>query len=219
LAYVHPNESPPSPPTYEARSINGPAFNNNGGTVILGDQQPKIAIPVISGNYALCTSASEDNVSKYWLDFLYDVYKNKGKLVFLNVEVYLLCGAAGQPSFQFPRSVTDGTVTYRFGYESLPRRAVDSFLGPDRKHSDETANYMIADNGTNLRINPDTTGRNSLSVLKLNGEGLEDVIYGPYVVKESGDDGEVTLDLYPPTLDAAEQAQVSQIDASLKQRH
>lgn len=70
---------------------------------------------------------------------------------------------------------------------------------------------IIPDNGAFISVRGDLDGRNAFSRLHINAEGLEDIIYGPFLIKRGGEDGFVTFELSPPVLDSLSEDIVARI--------
>lgn len=203
----------PEQPSQQAITEVGPAVNNVGGSVTLninGSEAAGRQLVLVRGDYSICGAQSDyPSADARFLDFLYDVWKNRDKVLFLDVDVLSYCASQyGTGHALFERSATKVSLTYRF--ERLD--AVDG----DRDLRSPVVRYMVPDNGTNVTIKADATGVNQFSTLNIYDEGMDDVLYGPYIVKQSGEDAETTLTLYPASLNADEYARAKVIDTRLK---
>lgn len=200
-------------PSQQAITGAGPAVSNVGGTVTLninGGGGSGRQMIVVRGNYSICGAQSDyPNSDARFLDFLYDVWTNRDKVLFLDVDVLSYCASQyGTGRALFERTATKASLTYRF--ERLD--AVDG----GRDLNSPAVRYMVPDNGTNVTIEADATGVNQFSTLNIYDEGMEDMLYGPYIVKQSGEDAETTLTLYPALLNAEEYAQARAIATRVK---
>lgn len=211
-------------PSQKAISQFGPAINNDNGnlTVNVGRSSlPARPIALVTGDYTICPPSRDiANANPRFLDFLYDVYTNRDKLLFLKVDVVVDCDSqyGGSRTTRFFRHATKTTVTYGFG---IPQMSHDnsfndkmsdavSLDGP-RSRDSGGARYMLGDNGTTVTILADTSGANQFTRLDLYNEGVEDDIYGPFLVKQDGEDGEIVLKLYPAPLIGDEWEQIKAI--------
>lgn len=200
-------------PSQQAITGAGPAVNNVGGTVTLningGDTSGRQLV-VVRGDYSICGAQSHyPSSDARFLDFLYDIWTNRDKVLFLDVDVLSYCASQyGTGHALFKRTATKATLTYRFEHLDAVDGARD--LGAP------AVRYMVPDNGTSVTIEADATGVNQFSTLNIYDEGMEDQLYGPYIVKQSGEDGETTLTLYPALLNAEEYAQAKALDTRLK---
>ncbi|MHC8376423.1 hypothetical protein ACYZT3_10315 [Pseudomonas sp. MDT1-16] len=189
----------------QAISGTGPAIATGSGNVtIINSPSPSFSMPVIRGYYTLCPGFPARGTSPKWGEFLKDVYENMQRVVFVDVQVYLLCdeGASNVENEKtFPRFEMKDGVSYGFGGEFY-RMASPS----DQKIYDE----MLAPGVTNIRIHKDKQGNNSYTNF-VTSEGMIDIIYGPFQIKVSEQDSIVDMDLYAPVLDSAMQNEVSRI--------
>jgi hypothetical protein len=174
------------------------------------------SMPVISGDYTLCSHDESHPYSPKWLNFLYDVYTNAGKSVFFDVRVDVECLVGKTDSWQsLGRQVGSGQVQYSFQNLGL-------FTTPEQLQTNRQVDFprdinrlrdMLPDNGSFISIRQDFDGRNAYSRLHLEAEGMEDHIYGPFLIKIRGEDGFIQFELYPSHLDSAAEAVVAQIAA------
>ena len=203
---------------------NGMAISNDSGTVIISNGVP-LEVPTIKGYYTLCPSHPVRGLTGKWHDFLYDISTNRNKLVFLDVSVYLYCEGGGIETEKFVRSTTDHSVSYVFGraapFDSALKKANASTSGPHKSlvtgnRDQSQLMNMIPDNGTDITVFDDRSGTNSYTRLRINNEGLEDTIWGPYLIKVRGEDGTLSFELTAPVLDSVSQAKVAAIADDIK---
>lgn len=171
---------------------------------------PDETMPVISGSYTLCPEDNPDQNPNF-ADLLYDIGQHKGKVVFLDVNVGIACamGAKQDWSVPFGRDADERSLTYHFN-PGASRATLDG----DRERAQLAR--LLPDNGTLLRILDDNGGRNAITALGINVEGVDDTLYGPYLIKARGEDASLTLELSAPVLDTPMQARAATID---RQRH
>jgi len=176
-------------------------------------------MPLIEGHYTLCPVDPLFKSSPAWLNFAYDIDANVGRTVFLDVAVQIECLTGrvdGEPAQEryFGREVRGDTLVYTV--HTLPlfaesrQHEIAAMLDGPRDIS--RLPEVILDNGASIRIRGDRDGRNALSRLQINVEGMNDIIYGPYIVKRSVEDAAVDFELSPAFLDSAAEAAASVVD-------
>ncbi|WP_167313461.1 hypothetical protein [Ralstonia insidiosa] len=173
----------------------------------------KAGMPVIAGWYTFC-SQDKTGASPKLLDLLYDIQQNAGKVVFFDVQVDVACvmetpfdaGAA------FSRKAGERSLTYSFS----PGKFAQEDLASTRPGVKDP---LVPDNGTLLTVLDDSDGRNALTRLAINAEGVDDVLYGPYLIKASGEDAVLTLTLSAPTLDSTMQEAATTTASQLRKAH
>lgn len=175
-------------------------------TVPTAEQMPDVKMPVISGWYTFCPQ-DESGASPRLLNLLYDIGQNAGKVAFFDVQIQVDCvmGTASDPSAPIARTVEEHLLTYRFGAGSTSRLPLDD--GRDNAKLDR----FLPENGTSISVRDDRDGHNALTRLGINLEGVDDELYGPYLIKVRGEDASLSLDLSAPILDTAMQAVASTI--------
>ncbi|MFJ1300666.1 hypothetical protein ACILG0_11910 [Pseudomonadota bacterium AL_CKDN230030165-1A_HGKHYDSX7] len=175
------------------------------------ERTPDATMPVITGWYTFCPQ-DDSGASPKLSNLLYDIGQNAGKIAFFDVQIQVDCvmGSTSDPSAPIVRKVEEHSLTYSFYPVSTNRATVDG--GRDRANLDR----FLPDNGTSVRWLDDRNGRNALTSLGINLEGVNDALYGPYLIKARGDDASLSLELSAPTLDTAMQAAASVI---AEQRH
>ncbi len=164
------------------------------------------AMPVITGWYTFCPPDGSEASPKL-IDFPYDIAQNAGKVAFLDVQVRVDCviePAAGQHA-TVTRTAEERSLTYSF----FPEGIAGTEGGGGRDHAQLVE--LIPDNGASVRILDDWEGRNVFTSLRVHVEGINDIIYGPYLIKAKEDDAFLSLQLSPPMLDAVMQAAASAI--------
>lgn len=164
-------------------------------------QTSDTTMPVISGWYTFCPQ-DDSGASPKLLNLLYDIGQHAGKVAFLDVQVDVDCvmGTSSDPSAPVVRTVEEHSLSYRFVPESSSRTTVD-----DGRDSANLYRFL-PENGTLIRVLDDTDGRNALTSLGINLEGVDDILYGPYLIKARGEDASMSLELSAPTLDTVMQA-------------
>lgn len=177
-------------------------------------QVPDTTMPVITGWYTFCPQ-DDSGASPRLLNLLYDIGQNTGKVSFFDVQIQVDCvmGTTFDPFEPIARTSDEHSLTYHFASSSTDRAKVDG--GRDSAN----LGRLLPDNGTSVRVFDDRDGRNALSRLGINIEGLEDQLYGPYQIKERGDDASLSLELSAPTLDTAMHAAASVIAKQLRVKH
>lgn len=163
-----------------------------------------IEMPVISGWYTFCPSSAGQASAKL-LDFLYDVRANAGKVVFFDVQVDIDCVLGKQPDYTatFSRLEEADNVSYllhvplvKRGDLVTPGQWIDGGRDPSILRA------MYSDNGSAIVIHNGNDSRNPLSRFQPHVEGSDDILFGPYAIKESSDDDAITFDLNAPFLDS-----------------
>lgn len=180
----------------------------------ISEQVPDVTMPVITGWYTFCPE--DDSVaSPRLLNLLYDIGQNTGKVSFFDVRVQIDCvmGTTFDPSEPITRTVDEHSLTYHFASMGTDRANVDG--GRDSANFDR----LLPDNGTSVRVFDDRDGRNALTRLGVNLEGVEDQLYGPYLIKGRGEDASLSLELSAPTLDTAMHAAASVIAEQRRVKH
>lgn len=185
-----------------------------GDTVPISGQTPDAKMPVITGWYTFCPQ-DDSGASPRLLNLLYDIGQNAGKVAFFDVQVQVDCvmGTTFDPSAAIARTAEKHSLTYSFTPFSTSRTTVDG--GRD------SANLLqfLPENGTLVTLLDDRDGRNALTRLDINLEGVNDVLYGPYLIKARGEDASLSLELSAPTLDTAMQAAASAIVQQRRAAH
>lgn len=175
---------------------------------------PRPAMSVIEGHYTLCPTEAMSTGSTRWLNFLYDVDANAGKTVFVDVSVDVGC-LVGQsdPERSLGREAKNGQVEYAFRHLPLFDKSEQRYIAGllDGPRDIKRLPDIIPDNGVYISVRQDQDGRNAHSRLQVNSEGLDDIIYGPFLIKKGGEDGFVTFELSPPILDSVSEDAVSRI--------
>ena len=174
----------------------------------------KVTMPVITGWYTFCPQ-DKTGASPKLLDLLYDVRQNAGRIVFFDVQVDVACvmETPFEPGATFSRKVEERSLTYSF---SLGKRSEEDFAST---HPGMKLDELIPDNGTLLTVLDDSDGRNAFTRLAINAEGADDVLYGPYLIKASGEDAFLTLTLSAPTLDSTMQDAATTTASQLRKAH
>lgn len=176
--------------------------------------QVRPAMSVIEGHYTLCPNSAPSSDSTRWLNFLYDVDANAGKTVFLRVSVHVEC-LVGKSDLErsLGRKVEEGKIEYSFRELPLFAKSQQKYIAGllDGPRDIKRLTAIIPDNGAYISVRGDQEGRNAYSRLQINAEGLDDVIYGPFLIKKGGEDGFVTFELSPPILDNVTEDAVSRI--------
>lgn len=185
-----------------------------GGSVPSSGQTPDATIPVITGWYTFCPQ-DDSGASPRLLDLLYDIGQHAGKVAFFDVQVRVDCfmGATSDQSAPVARTADEHSLTYRFSPESASRTTVDG--GRDSANLDR----FLPENGSSVSVLDDRDGRNALTRLAINSEGVDDELYGPYLIKARGEDARLSLELSAPTLDTAMQAAASAIAQQRRAAH
>ncbi|MDV2119466.1 hypothetical protein RZ023_07415 [Burkholderia pseudomallei] len=170
-------------------------------------------MPVISGWYTFCPSSAGQASAKL-LDFLYDVRANAGKVAFFDMQVDIDCVLGKQPDYAatFSRLEEADNVSYllhvplvRRGDLVAPRRWIDGGRDPS------VLRAMYSDNGSAIVMHSGNDGRDPLSRFQPHVEGSDDILFGPYAIKESSGDDAITFDLNAPFLDSAAMQQATAI--------
>ncbi|KDB07846.1 hypothetical protein LIG30_3048 [Burkholderia sp. lig30] len=171
-------------------------------------------MPVITGWYTFCPQ-DDSGASPRLLDLLYDIGQHAGKVAFFDVQVQVDCvmGTTSDPSAPIARTAEEHSLIYRFGPESASRTTVDG--GRDSAN----LNRFLPENGASVSVLDDRDGRNALTRLAINSEGVDDELYGPYLIKARGEDASLSLELSAPTLDTAMQAAASAIAQQRRAAH
>jgi len=176
-------------------------------------QTPQV-MPVITGWYTFCPQDGS-GASPRLLDLLYDIGLHAGKVAFLDVQVRVDCvmGTAFAPSAPFARTAGEGSLTYRFSHDSARRRTVDG--GRESAKLDR----FLPENGSSISVLDDRDGRNALTRVGINSEGVDDELYGPYLIKARGEDASLSLELTAPTLDSTMQEAATAIASQRRAAH
>ncbi|ASL48912.1 hypothetical protein bAD24_p01055 (plasmid) [Burkholderia sp. AD24] len=179
--------------------------------------QASADMPVITGWYTFCPQ-DNSGASPRLLDLLYDIGQNAGKVAFFDIQVGVDCvmGTASDPSdlsAPFARTAGEHSLTYRFSPDSASRNTIDG--GRDSAKLDR----FLPANGSLVSVLDDRDGRNALTRLDINSEGVDDALYGPYLIKARGEDASLSLELSAPTLDTAMQAAAATIAAQRRVAH
>lgn len=170
-------------------------------------------MPVISGRYTFCPS-TDDESSQKLLNFLYDVRANAGKVVFFDVQMNIECILGKKPSYQamFDRREITSGVGYFFqvplievGDLTTPRKWIDG------RRNLATLRDMYSDNGSVIALHSGDDSRNPISHFQPHVEGVVDILFGPYAIKESEDDAIISFDLNAQFLDTAALQQATAI--------
>ncbi len=176
-----------------------------------------VKVPIVTGNYSLCNG---NKLGAEWPRFLRDVRENTGKIAFFNVRVLVDC-LVGKPAkeFDWQRSTEKEMVTYAFHQSDDFVKAAIRANANSRRGQGASISFeeLIPDNGAYISARDDVDGRNAISKVQIDIEGMEDFIYGPFLVKSVGEDGFVTYKLTPPVMDAPTAAQVQQIHSRYQQ--
>ncbi len=185
-----------------------------GDTIPSSGQMPDATMPVITGWYTFCPH-DDSGASPRLLNLLYDIGQNAGKVAFFDVQVQVDCVMAIKfdPSAPMARTVSEHSLTYHFNSASTSGTTVDG--GRDSRNLDQ----FLPDNGTSVRVLEDRDGRNAMTRLGINLEGVDDELYGPYLIKARGEDASLSLELSAPTLDTAMQAAASAIAQQRRVAH
>ncbi len=177
-----------------------------------------VEMPVISGWYTFCPTVADQGSPKL-LDFLYDVRANAGKVAFFDVQVDIECVLGRQPDYEaaFSRLEDAGEVLYLFrvplvmnGDSVTPRQWISG------KRDPSVLRTMYSDNGSAIAIHNGNDSRNPLSRFQPHVEGSNDILFGPYAIKESSDDDAITFDLNASFLDSAALQQATTIAEELR---
>lgn len=177
-----------------------------------------IEMPVISGWYTFCPTAA-DQGSPRLLDFLYDVQANAGKVAFFDVQVGIECVLGGQPDYEaaFSRLEEAGEVLYLFRVPLvMDGDSVTPWQWISGKRDPSVLRAMYSDNGSAIAIHNGNDSRNPLSHFRPHVEGSNDILFGPYAIKESSDDDAITFDLNASFLDSAALQQAITIGEELR---
>ena len=175
--------------------------------------QEQINIPIIQGNYPLCPLVAGQPENPRWINFLYDVDENVGKTAFINVVVTVDCQVSKEDNWDnaYGRQEEGKDIRYAFRNIFGPQ--------PDRRfHLDgqrDPKRLLVPDNGAYISIRADKEGRNAFSRLRTSVEGLEDQIYGPFLIKKSGEDGSIDYALSAPNMDSPQTIAISRIAEQL----
>lgn len=174
----------------------------------------KVVMPVITGWYTFCPR-DKTGASPKLLDLLYDIRQNAGKIVFFDVQVDVACvmETPFEPGAAFSRKAEKRSLTYSF---SLGKCAEEDIAST---HPGVKLDQLIPDNGTFVTVVDDSDGRNAFTRLAINAEGADDVLYGPYLIKASGEDAFLTLTLSAPTLDSTMQDAATTTASQLRKAH
>ena len=161
-------------------------------------------MPVITGWYTFCPS-SDDQGSTKLLDFLYDVRANAGQVAFFDVQVGIDCVLSSEPDYGAPfyRIEDPGFVSYFMRIPLLDRENLaeaKQWISGNRDPA--ILHAMQSDNGSAIAIHNGDDSRNPLSRFQPHVEGSADVLFGPYLIKESNDDDAITFDLNASFLDS-----------------
>lgn len=185
-----------------------------GYTVSNSGQTPDATMPIITGWYTFCPQ-DDSGASPRLLNLLYDIGQNAGKVAFFDVQVQVDCvmGDTSDPSAPIGRMAEEHSLTYRFDPVSTSLATVDG--GRDSANLDR----FVPANGTLVSVLDDRDGRNALTRLSVNLEGVNDALYGPYLIKARGEDASLSLDLSAPILDTAMQAAASAIAQQRRTKH
>ncbi len=176
------------------------------------EAKPEAKMPIISGWYTFCPSSGGESNLKL-LDFLYDVRANAGKVAFFDVQIDIDCVLNSNPDYRatFNRVEEGGDVHY-FMQVPLIQDGVGEagkWISGDRDHS--ILRDMYSDNGSAIAIHKGDDSRNLVSRFQPHVEGSNDILFGPYAIKESSDDDAITFDLNAPFLEAAASQQAAEI--------
>lgn len=176
---------------------------------VLGD----VKVPIVTGEYSLCNGIK---LGAEWPRFLRNVQENAGKIAFFDVRVSVDC-LVGKPATEFGwrRRAEEGGVTYAFHQsDDFVKASIRADTALRRGHGTSISfGDLIPDNGAYISARDDLDGRNAISKVQVDIEGMEDFIYGPFLVKSVGDDGFITYKLTPPVMDAPTAAEVRLIDS------
>lgn len=185
-----------------------------GYTVSTSGQMPDATMPVITGWYTFCPQ-DDSGASPRLLNLLYDIGQNVGKVAFFDVQVQVDCvmGTASGPPAPIARTVEEYSLTYRFDPVSTSRTALDG------GRASANLDRFLPDNGTLVSVRDDRDGHNALTSLGINLEGVNDALYGPYLIKARGEDASLSLELSAPALDTAMQAAASTIAQQRRAAH
>jgi hypothetical protein len=186
-------------------------------TTVTAEAKPSVTMPIISGWYTFCPSAAGESNPKL-LDFLYDVRANAGKVAFFDVQVDIDCVLSRPPAYEAPFNRIDkgGDVTYlmRVPLISDGDGAAENWISGARDHS--ILRSMYTDNGSAIAIHSGNDDRNLLSRFQPHVEGSDDVLFGPYAIKEISDDDAITFDLNAPFLDEVALKQATEISEQIR---
>lgn len=162
-------------------------------------QTSGMTMPVITGWYTFCQQ-EDSGASPRLLNLLYDIGQNAGKVVFFDVQVQVDCvmGTLSDASVAIQRTVGEQSLTYNFAPDSASRTS-----NIDGERDVANMDRFLPNNGTSITVLDDREGRNALTRLGINLEGVDDELYGPYLIKARGDDASLSLELSAPTLDTA----------------
>lgn len=171
-------------------------------------------MPVTAGWYTFCPQDGT-GASPKLLDLLYDIRQNAGKVAFFDVQVDVACvmGTAFDPAAAVSRKAEERSLTYSFGPGQAGQNDTDGERPPMRP------GQLVAENGAFVTVLDDRDVRNALTRLGINAEGVDDELYGPYLIKADGEDAALTLTLSAPTLDSTMQDAATAIAAQRRAAH
>lgn len=183
------------------------------------------SMSVISGWYTFCPKTSQPEADSKLLNFLYDVQQNAGKTAFFDVQIDIDCVMGGQRAptddrDPFARRVNGTAVEYGYHLPAVGRSDVARarrWLSGNRDLG--MVHDLYSDNGSYIVVHEDADNRNAFSKLSLENEGADDIIFGPYSIKASTNDENLTYDLSAPTLDTRAEVKARKISQELKQGH
>lgn len=223
LLYQDPtvDSAPPS-----GSQVSGSRTANNPPKAIPSQADPSITpavagveMPVISGWYTFCPTAADQGSSPKLLDFLYDVRAHAGKVAFFDVQVDIDCVFGKQPDYEatFSRLDEAGEVLYLM---RVPLIMDGDLVTPQQwlsgKRDPSALRSMYSDNGSAIAIHNGNDSRNPISRFQPHVEGSNDILFGPYAIKESSDDAAITFDLNASFLDSAALQQATIIAEELR---
>jgi len=173
-----------------------------------------LGMPVITGWYTFCPQ-DKTGATPRLVDLLYDIRQNAGKVAFFDVQVDVACvmETTSDPDAAVSRTVGDRSLSYSFSPGKFTKDDVDASRPTVKLY------HLIPDNGTVVTVLDDSSGRNALTRLSINGEGVDDELYGPYLIKATGEDAALTLTLTAPMLDSTMQDAATNIASQRRKAH
>jgi hypothetical protein len=170
-----------------------------------------VGMPLVTGWYTFCPQ-DKTGASPKLLDLFHDIRQNAGKVAFFDVQVDVDCVMERpfDPVAAFSRKAGERSLTYSFNDGNLAQNTIGSSRLAAR------LDQLVPDNGAFITILDDRDGHNALTRLAINSEGVDDEVYGPYLIKTSSEDAALTLTLSAPTLDSTMQDMATAI--ALKRR-
>ncbi len=177
-----------------------------------------IAMPVIKGRYTFCPSEGDQDNPKL-LDLLYDVRANAGQMAFFDVQVGIDCVLSTEPDYRAPfyRIEEPGVVNYLMRVPLMDKgNLTESKQWISVERNPATLWEMYSDNGSAIAIHNGDDSRNPLSRFQPHVEGMTDILFGPYSIKESYDDDAITFDLNASFLDRTALQQATAIAKELR---